>query len=101
MDEEKGEKGEKVGMRERLCRLLDLPPDVLPGESLVEIRGRGALSVSGCRGILEYTPERIRLALKRGSLSVEGKRLSCASYLAGAVTVDGWIERVRFEEETE
>ncbi len=90
---------ERGSVKERLCRALDLPPDVFPGESLVEIRGRGFLSVSGCRGILDYTPDEIRLSLRKGSLRVEGKRLICTSYLAGAVGIDGQILSVRFEEE--
>ncbi len=85
-------------MRERICRALDLYPDTLAGESCVEIRGRGFLSVSGCLEILCYTPERICLSLKRGSLSVEGERLVCTSYMAGAVGIEGRIACVRFEE---
>ena len=88
----------RESVRERIWRALDLLPDVFPGESLVEIRGRGLMSVSGCRGILDYTPERIRLSLKHGSLLVEGERLVCTSYLAEAVGIDGRILGVRFEE---
>ncbi|MBR2354074.1 MAG: YabP/YqfC family sporulation protein [Clostridia bacterium] len=89
---------DRGGMKERLCRALDLSPDIFPGETLVELRGRGSLSVSGCRGILDYTPELIRLSLKKGNLLIEGRRLSCASYLAGSVGIDGQIDSLRFEE---
>ena len=99
MGEARSNHGNKERLGERICRALDLPPDVLPGESLVEIRGRGLLTVSGCRGISEYTPERIALSLKRGRLLVEGRGLGCASYLAGAVSIDGRIDSVHFEEE--
>ena len=89
---------ERGGWRERLCQRLDLPPDVLPGEGLVEIRGRYALCVSGCGKILTYTPDVICVAMGRGCLRIEGKRLICTSYHAGAVGVDGLICRVSFEE---
>ncbi len=90
---------EKESWRERLCRSLDVPPDVFSGEGLVEIRGRSALCVSGCGKILVYTPEEIRIALRRGALKIEGKRLCCTSYHVGAIGVDGHICRVSFEEE--
>lgn len=89
---------EKAGLRERLCRGLDIPPDLLPGSALIELRGQNAMTVKGCGRILLYTPEEIRIGLKKGYLSVCGKRLVCTSYYAGAVGIDGCICRVSFEE---
>ncbi len=89
---------EKADLREKLSKHLDIPPDVFPGESLVEIRGRGSVTVRGGGKILAYTPEEIRIALKRGCLSVQGRRLICTSYYVGAVGIDGCICRISFEE---
>ena len=86
-------------MRERICRALDLYPDTFGSESYVQIRGRGYVSVSGCLQILEYTPQRICLSLKHGSLAVEGESLICTSYLAGGLGIEGRVACVRFEEE--
>ena len=96
--EKRGESAEKAGLRERLCRGLDIPPDLLPGNALIELRGQNAVTVRGCGRILLYTPEEIRLGLKKGYLSICGKRLVCTSYYAGAVGIDGYIRRVSFEE---
>lgn len=93
------ERGEKADLRERLCRSLDLPPDCLPGAGLLEIRGQNSMTVKGCGRILTYTPELIRIGLKKGVLGIYGKRLCCTSYYVGAVGIDGWIEAIRFEEE--
>ena len=90
--------GEKRGWRERLCQGLDLVPDCLPGECMVELRGRNVAMVSGGGKILLYTPEEIRIALKKGVLSVTGHRLVCTSYYVGAVGIEGQICRVSFEE---
>lgn len=95
---ETGKREEKAGLREKLCQRLDIPPDLLPGAGLVEIRGRNSVSVRGCGKILVYTPEEIRIGLRKGSLLIVGKRLICTSYHAGAVGIDGWIDRVSFEE---
>ena len=99
MRHKKKQGDEKESLRERLCRGLDIVPDLLPGAGLIEIRGRNAMTVSGCGRILHYTPEEIRIRLKEGILSICGKRLSCTSYHAGAVGIDGYICRVSFEEE--
>lgn len=95
--EEKNRK--KETLKEKLCRTLDLCPDVFGKESYVEIRGRGSMTVSGCRRILQYTPKQICLSLERGRLSVEGENLICTSYFSGSVGIDGHLIGVRFEEE--
>ena len=89
---------ENEGLRERLCRRLDLPPDLLSSDGLVELRGRGSVTVRGGGKILLYTPEKIRIAMPRCILSIVGERLVCTSYFQGAVRVDGRIGGVFFEE---
>ena len=88
----------KESVRERLTRRLDLLPDLLGEGSLVEIRGRGALTVRGGGRILRYTPEEIRISMPRCVLSIRGERLTCTSYYRGAVGIDGTIFGVVFEE---
>ena len=91
-------KKERAGsLSERICRALDIEPDVLPSASLVEIRGRGEVSVNGGGRIIDYTETEIRIALKKGAVAVRGKRLSCASFCAGKVRIVGRIDSVVFE----
>lgn len=85
--------------RERLCRRLDLLPDLFGGEGLVEIRGRGAITVRGGGKILRYTPEEIRVSMPRCVLAIKGEELVCTSYYQGAIGIDGRIGGVFFEEE--
>ena len=88
----------KIGIPERICRALDIEPDVLPHASLVEIRGRSAVTVNGGGKIIDYTDTEIRLALKKGAIAIQGKCLVCASFCAGKVRVEGRIESVSFED---
>ena len=87
----------KIGFPERICRALDIEPDVLPHASLVEIRGRSEVTVNGSGRIIDYTDREIRLALKKGAVAIRGKALVCASFCAGKVRVEGRIESVSFE----
>lgn len=91
-------KGGKVSVKERLCHTLDIQPDVFLGGTLVEIRGRNAVTVKGGGRITVYTDEEVRLLTREGAVSIRGQRLCCASYCRGTVCVDGCIRSVSFEE---
>ncbi len=75
---------------------LDIPADLGSGGIRLELRGRNTLTVHGCRKILDFSTCAIRLALPGVDLLVEGDRLTCTSYLAGAVGIEGCICRLEF-----
>ena len=89
----------RESLAERINKRLDISPDILPGGTLISIRGRESLSVSGSTGILLYSPTQIKLSLRRGMLSVSGCRLVCTSYNAEELSIDGKIDSVSFLEE--
>lgn len=93
----KREREKSQSLPERICRALDIEPDILPGASLVEIRGRSEISINGGGRIIDYTVTEIRIALKRGAVAVRGKELTCASFCAGKVRIEGRIDSVSFE----
>ena len=94
----KKHKGDGRSVSQRINEFLDLPPDVLPGETMVEIRAAGSAFIRGTKKILLYSPTRIRLATKRGALEVVGSSLLCTSYHPDGVRIDGRIISVLFEE---
>ena len=60
------------------------------------LEGERVLTVRGCQHILSYTTEVIRLALGERCLQVEGERLLCRSFSAGAITVVGRISALKY-----
>lgn len=84
-------------LKDKIRTSLELE-DVLCKGDMLELRGRENLLVRGCRKILLYTTEEIRLLLCEYILVVRGKGLYCASYYAGAVCVDGVISSLEMEE---
>lgn len=80
----------KLGAWERIKSLADIPGEVGNGFYL-QMRGEHQLIVSGCRRILEYSPQRIRLAIKGFSLIICGEGLVCSSYFERAVGIEGII----------
>ncbi len=97
-DENKSVSRGGMPLSEWLSLRLDIPADVLSGGIRLDLRGRNTLTVHGCRRIMDFTPCRIRLALTGCDLVVEGDRLTCTSYLAGAVGIEGCICRMAFED---
>ena len=92
---------ERIPLSQRICQALDMPPEILPGLSSVEIHGRSLVKIQGAGAILLYSPEEIRISLRsKGEyVSVKGFSLYCASYNMGAVGVEGRICSVSFEED--
>ena len=99
MNKEQSSKHERETLSEKIIKKLDIQPDILPGGTLVSIRGRSSVLISGSTGITLYTPEEIRLSLKKGALSIKGFRLICTSYNAEELRIEGKISSVIFEEE--
>ena len=99
MKKDRKQESARETLAEKINRKLDISPDILPGGTLIAIRGRASVSVSGSTGIVLYTPTEIRLSLHRGALSVKGCRLVCTSYNAEELCIDGRIDSVNFEEE--
>lgn len=87
------------GLRRWLVDSLDIPADVIEGGFRVDLRGRSQLVVHGCKKILDYSPIEIRLEVWKCVVCINGKGLSCNSYLSGAVGIDGRIEAITLEED--
>ena len=89
-------KKQKRPFMEWLAVERDIPPELLSGGCFIEIRGRNSVVVRGCRRILVYSDTKVVLKTRKDIVSVEGKRLTCISYLVGAVSVEGFIDSVNF-----
>ena len=86
---DKSKNKETIG--ERFCRRFDLPADIASGGLTLELRGRSNLLLCGCREILAYSPERIRLRLSRGQIEIWGRSLVMTAYYEGQTGIDGEI----------
>ena len=89
----------RPSVSEWLAVRFDMPADLTSGGLRLDLRGRNTLTVYGCRRIVDFSPTEIRLAMENCHLLVEGERLSCTSYLAGAVGIEGCICRMVFSDE--
>jgi len=80
-----------------LAEKIELPGEIIPGTgSISVIAGRRAL-VEGYRALLEYSAERVVLALERGKIIIGGAALSIRAMNAGAIVISGRIETMEWE----
>ncbi len=92
----KREKEDRQSLSERLCRCMDLPCDMANG-SLIEIRGRGSVSVCGCRKILLYSHDRIELEGKDFDTVITGKKLEFTGFGDKSAELCGLVDRIEFK----
>ena len=82
---------------QRILLKLDIPPDVGNG-IFVEMRGKSNVCIHGCRDILLYTPDEVKVRMVGCALSIKGANLYFTAYHTGNAEIDGAINSVSFEE---
>lgn len=65
---------------------------------VVRVGTKRLVRIHGVRQILDYSNEKIGLAMKKGRLLIEGEALACTTYTGGAIGIEGKILRVLFLE---
>ncbi len=93
----KRDRAHSQSLRERLCHSFDISPDIFPGGTLVEMRGRERIALRGCGCVLCYTDTQISFSCGEGVIHIKGRRLCCSSYSPRLATIDGCIDCVCFE----
>lgn len=83
-------------MASQVTRRLELPKDLILGDSIVTITGRSDLIIENYKGILEYLPDKIRLSLKHGQIEICGKSLKIEYYTNDDMRIIGRIDRIEY-----
>ncbi|SHG85888.1 sporulation protein YqfC [Thermosyntropha lipolytica DSM 11003] len=73
-----------------------IPKDLVLDLPKITIVGRDELYLENHRGIIEYSPHRIRINLIRGFLEIEGRDMVIKALLAEEMSITGEIYLVRF-----
>lgn len=76
---------------------LALPPETMGEVPLVQICGKRRVSIENHRGILEYTDGVVKVAVKRGSILVQGSALTIARMTRRYVEISGNLRSVELE----
>ena len=75
---------------------LELPPSALLGESKISINSNKEAVIEGCRSIIEYQDDRIKLNLGNKTVLFTGRNLSIDSLTVNGVVLSGIITGLEF-----
>ncbi|MDR2647566.1 MAG: YabP/YqfC family sporulation protein [Oscillospiraceae bacterium] len=78
---------------------FDLPPQVLPGYSHIEMIGNREAMIEGVHGVLTYDEHTVSLNLGRLIATFEGCELNICSFQFGHVILGGMIAAIHFSNE--
>lgn len=76
--------------------LLDLPQDVVQDLPRITMIGNVQLYIENHRGVLHFAPDRLKLALTKGSLEIRGKDLVIRAILTEEVFIEGTIDDIQY-----
>lgn len=85
-------------LKERIGENLDIPSDLLFGGSALEVRGRGEAYVCGCKRIVSFTEESIKLEMSDFNIIINGERLSCFTFCEGKIVIGGRVKSIEIED---
>ncbi|MDR1568883.1 MAG: sporulation protein YqfC [Oscillospiraceae bacterium] len=80
----------------RHAQQFGLPEDVLLGLPRLVMHGNTSLSLENHKGVLEYTPTRIRLRTGIGTLTIQGEGMSLAQMGRHDMLLRGAIQSVGY-----
>lgn len=83
--------------KKRAVSALGLPRDVILGDVLVNMVGRGEVNVENYRTILIYTDTLVKLQGKNCKVLVHGSCLRIEHYTAEEMKITGQVESLEFE----
>lgn len=84
----------KDNMLERLVMSADLPGEIAPGQSLVELAGDRRVLIEKHRGVVAYGCKEICVKVQYGLLSVRGDDLMLARMTKEQLVITGRIDCV-------
>lgn len=76
---------------------LGLPRDVVLGDVLVSLIGRGQVNVENYRSILIYTDTLVKLQARNCKVLIHGSRLRIDYYTSEEMQISGQIGSLEFE----
>lgn len=87
----------KISLAEMLSSFTGMPPESLSDMPVLLCRGTMEIQVEGCRSILEYSGDVIRLHMEKEILTVEGTGLAMSDFHRNCLTIHGQITGLRWE----
>ena len=87
-----------AAMLAKTVKALDLPADILSGMAHLELSGNREAVVDGCRGVLEYDENVIRLTTGKLTIRFTGRGLELRNLKRASVIIQGYFTSIEFSQ---
>lgn len=81
---------------QKVASALQLPANTLSGAAHFEMNGNREVIVDGCRGVLEYDEQKIRVNTGKMITCFQGRCLSIKCLTSDSLIVEGFITSIEF-----
>lgn len=78
-------------------KAIGLPADMISGCSHFEINGNKEAVIEGCRSILQYDENVVRINMGKMITSFEGRDLQIKCLKPDSLVIEGFITEIRFD----
>ena len=82
---------------EHISEALEILPGTLTASCSIQMSSNREVLIDGCRGLLEYGDEKIRVNVGNGVVQLVGRGLEIKSLSYTNVVISGYILSVEFE----
>jgi sporulation protein YqfC len=85
-------------IRHKFADLLEMPREVVMDLPKVTMVGNLQVVLENHRGIIEYSPERLRISVNQGEIIITGEGLVLRNILPDQIVVEGKVFAVSYAE---
>ena len=85
-------------VKQNMVETLELPKDLMYGDSIVTITGRREVLIENYKGILQYTDSEILIQSLRGKVLLRGKNLEIVWYTSLEMKITGAISSILLQQ---
>lgn len=86
----------KKQVKQSLSGFFEIPGDIMLDLPRIVIIGNLKVFIENHRGILEYSPEAVRIGLAEGEVCITGEKLMLRTILADEICIGGQISGLSF-----
>jgi len=86
----------KESKKEQFIEKLQLPKDLMLGDSILTLTGKRELHIENYKGIIEYYSTSILIQGKNGQICVEGENLNIDYYTNEDMKISGCIRGIQY-----
>ena len=87
---------QKLSVPQKAATLLEVPLSAFGGVPNLELTGNREMTVEGCKGVLDYDEDVVKLNLGKMILQVRGRDLNIKGLTDDAAVLEGYFLSIEF-----